>query len=328
MKTLSEIKKIISDDKPSALVENKGGELIVDLLCFIENERTTLIDGKSSKQIIEALQLLEAVCNANPIDAVFPLYETHLNSLAMEEYHKGNFEISEIAFKLLSLSAKDSHTNNYAYVIRRGEVIDETKYSVSKILKLLKSGVRNKSGFSITNFALTLSMKCRDDDSWRLAYDLMKVISGYEIMSVSSWWEDIAQKGEIEGYLVHFFLLKHDKIDESSLGSLKSISYRILKKIPDIPKWLCEKIEFDDIDEIIDLIDTNEFDDIIYEYLNGMDNTRNSAEELLSFVDSYDVYYVYEKLLVDFRKHLSNKEIDDLIAKCKEKFSLPVPGEF
>lgn len=76
------------------------------------------------------------------------------------------------------------------------------------------------------------------DLDWQLADEIMKHLPKNNTMNIVGWWSDVAQAGEIEGFLVHFFLLRHDKIDQSSLGSIKSLAVRLKKSIKGFPEWL------------------------------------------------------------------------------------------
>ena len=67
--------------------------------------------------------------------------------------------------------------------------------------------------------------------------------------------------------------------------------------------------------------------DAVLDYLDEMPKTDDSVKELLSAIQSFDIYELYEKLLVDFRSMLNEDEIKMISSNCKLKFILPVPGE-
>lgn len=66
-------------------------------------------------------------------------------------------------------------------------------------------------------FALRLSTP----DDWKTADELFALLPN-ELTGADSWWEKLGKNNESEGYLVHFFLLRHEKIEHSDLGSIKS----------------------------------------------------------------------------------------------------------
>ena len=71
-------------------------------------------------------------------------------------------------------------------------------------------------------------------------------------MFVSSWWEDLAKEDDNEGYLVIFFLLRHGKIDNNGLGSIKSLAKRLTKSIDGFPEWLAKDYAVETNDDVTD----------------------------------------------------------------------------
>ena len=72
-------------------------------------------------------------------------------------------------------------------MIRRREV-DEIKNPESEIVQLLRQGVEN---------------------NWRFADKLMNYINTSKLVQIDEWWKDLGKAREIEGYVVHYWLLKN-----------------------------------------------------------------------------------------------------------------------
>ena len=143
--------------------------------------------------------------------------------------------------------------------------------------------------------------------------------------SVCNWWANLGE--EIESYLVHFFLLRHEKIEQSSLGSIKSIALRLAKSIDGFPEWLAKDYAIETLDDVVECLDDPDFDTILEDFLEKMPYSRKSVEEMLKTVSALDLWPVYRKLLTDCTVFLTPEELAKLKADYKEKFSIPLPSE-
>lgn len=152
--------------------------------------------------------------------------------VGLRAYEKQNFALAEMAF----LEAKAN--NNLAYIARRKEVKDPNKYTNKDIAELLQEGVHEKEAFSIVNMALLWALNVGGDSSWELADSLMSHFPREEMLTVLNWWLDVAKKGDIEGYLVHYWLLKHEMIDKTPLGTREELLDRLSKTIKDFPEFM------------------------------------------------------------------------------------------
>ena len=158
------------------------------------------------------------------------------SSLGMEAYESHNFVLAEMAFRAANNPPNVSASNNLAYIIRRGEVGNKSKYSSKDVADLLKAGVQAKDTFSLINMALLWALKVGDPDSWELADKIIQLISTDEIAPALDWWLGVARKGDVEGYLVHLWILKNNKIKVTPLGT-KDELLRVVKKEINLPSF-------------------------------------------------------------------------------------------
>ena len=152
-------------------------------------------------------------------------------SLGREAYEINNYILAELAFQAANNPKNISASNDLAYIIRRGEVGDAAKYNSRDVVDLLKEGVQNKDAFSLINMALFWALKVGDLDSWELADNLIQMVSSDGLSSALNWWLSLAKKGDVEGELVHLWLLKHNKIQMTPLGTMEELLGRVKKEI-------------------------------------------------------------------------------------------------
>ena len=250
-----------------------------------------------------------------------------LTALGFDAYQKGVFSVAEIAFKILSDSGDSSGRNNYAYMLRRGEALSFQKNPQLHAIILLREGVKEKEPFSFVNEALAFALCFGSDSDWQIADEIMKNLPATNTMSIVRWWYDIAKTGDIEGLLVHFFLLRHQKIEHSDLGSIKSIALRLANRIDGFPEWLAKDYTIETLDDVIECLNDPDFDTILEDFLKKMPCSRANVEEMLETVSALDLWPVYNKLLTDCVALLSPEELAKLKADYKGKFSIPLPSE-
>lgn len=118
-----------------------------------------------------------------------------------------------------------------AYRIRRGEAEDAEKYRLRDIFDLQKDGIQRKNTFSLINMALFCALNVGDQESWQLADQMMEMVSAEDTSSALKWWSDVAKNGETEGYLVHLWLLEHQKIQSTPLGTKEELLARVKRDI-------------------------------------------------------------------------------------------------
>lgn len=250
-----------------------------------------------------------------------------LTTLGLDAYQKGIFSVVEIAFRILSDNGDSNGRNNCAYMLRRGEASSSVHNPKLQAIILLREGIIEKEPFSYVNEALTFCLCFGSDLDWQLADEIMKHLPKNNTMNIVGWWSDVAQAGEIEGFLVHFFLLRHDKIDQSSLGSIKSLAVRLKKSIKGFPEWLANDYSITTFDDVIECMGDSDFDSILDEFLESMPFSRDSADKMLRIIYDWDLLPVYLKLLTEYMSLLSQDEVAKLKSDYKEKFSIPLPDE-
>ena len=177
-------------------------------------------------------------------EVVFPLWKKMqkkakfdnklTEGLGINAYRKEKYILAELAF--LDVNMK----KHLAYMIRRDEVKDPTKYSKKMFVQLLKEDVDKKDAFAIVNMALFWAIKIGGEKAWKLADCMMSQLPEKEIFYIYDWWLEaglLENENRFEGYLVHYWLLKYQKIRESPLG-LKDDIRRKVQAFIDIPSYI------------------------------------------------------------------------------------------
>lgn len=209
----------------SEKIESVDEENYPSLFSYAEEIKRKIFSGTYIDKTDKLYELLKQIDSKLPFGSV-------IGSLGMEAYSKKNFEIAEKAFK------DSDNKNNLAYIIRRGEVKDSAKYSTKYVAELLKDGVHEKEPFSMINMALLWALNVKGEDSWKLADNIMSMMPRDNVSSALDWWLDVARNGDVEGYLVHYWMLKHRKIDKTPLGSKAELLDRIVSEIRDMPDFM------------------------------------------------------------------------------------------
>ena len=251
-------------------------------------------------------------------------YAHILHSIAFEEYEAGNIDFAEYLFRsACDLVDDNSLNNNLAYVLRRKR---DDSINNCEVITLLLPGVQEQEPFCLINMGLLFALSLSTTDDWRTADNIFSLLPD-ELTGADSWWEKLGRNNESEGYLVHFFLLRHEKIEHSNLGSIKSIVLRLAKSLDGFPEWLAKEYAIDTLDDVIECLDDPDFDTILEDFLEKMPCSRESVEEMLETVSAFDLWPVYNKLLTDCVALLTPEELAKLKADYKDKFSIPLPGE-
>ena len=151
-------------------------------------------------------------------------------SAGLYHYEMSEFEKAKAAFLVAYKKGNTTVSNNLAYMLRRGEindvVIDKKSYSVEE---LLQEGVIANEPLSITNYAL---QKAKENDG--INYEVgLSIVSAlgklpkHLLNGVYSWWSDLAQKGENEGYIVLAWLIEMGVISTTPYGSIEDLKQLI-----------------------------------------------------------------------------------------------------
>lgn len=321
MQDIKTILELIRTDSSVMGFEKDGLSLVSLLLNIAEAD-------VASDECRQAIETIEKISNANnDTTRIAAMFSSRITSVGMAAYSAKKYAVAEIAFKMIAESGNSSAKNNYAYMIRRHEIESPSKRDHIIALRMLQEGVKEGDAFSLVNTALVFALMLGDDESWHLADSIFERLSGFGGMLVSSWWEDLAKEGDNEGYLVIFFLLRHGKIDDERLGSIKSIAMRLAKSIDGFSEWLAKDYAIETLDDVTDCLDDPDFDSILEDFLERMPCSRESVDEMLETVSALDLWPVYRKLLTDCVALLTPEELAKLKADYKEKFSIPLPSE-
>lgn len=160
--------------------------------------------------------------------------------MGMESYSNGNFVVAEEAFRRAVALCEDDalrigYANNLAYMIRRKEIRNPQSASGKEIVELLKPGVAKKDTFSLINMALFWALNIGAEDDWKMADELISLVSKSDAHGAYLWWLDVGNKDDIEGHLVHLLLIRNGKIAKSPLGEIKTLFDKAKEKYPSIP---------------------------------------------------------------------------------------------
>ena len=299
------------------LAQINADEANLELLNFDDKVRHLWSYAKSLEEKVTCINLAAAI-------SITFLRDALLQDFSMELYKAKDYSTAFYGFVKGAQMGSVEAKNNLAYMIRRNEYGFDGLDKAKTALKLLVPGVKKKEPFSIVNTALILCLILKEDYDWQTADKLFEYVDEKE-QSVCDWWANLGE--EIEGYLVHFFLLRHAKIEHSDLGTIKSIALRLAKSIDGFPEWLAKDYSIETIDDAIECLDDPDFDTILEDFLEKMPCSRENVEEMLETISALDLWPVYNKLLTDCTALLSQEELAKLKADYKEKFSIPLPGE-
>ena len=343
MQDIKTILELIKTDSSTMGFEKDGLSLVSLLLDIAEADIV-------SEDCRQAVETIERIRNANSdTTRIVSMFSSRIATLGMAAYSAKNYAVAEVAFKMIAESGDTSAKNNYAYMIRRHEIAFPSKRDHIIALRMLQEGVKEGDAFSLVNTALVFALMLGDDESWHLADSIFERLSGFGGMLVSSWWEGLAKEGDNEGYLVTFFLLRHGKIDNDSLGSIKGIAARLKKSIKGFPEWIARDYSIKTLDDIFACVGIPDYYSMLEDFIGKMSHTRENADKIAEAITSWKLWPVYRKLraelpsqvlpypgelkplyaklFTDFADLLTSEELAKLKASYKENFSIPLPGE-
>lgn len=299
------------------LAQINAGDANLEWLNFDDKVRHLWSYAKTLEEKVACIDLAAAMSITFFRDAL-------ILGFSMESYEAKDYATAFYGFVKGAQMGSTVAKNNLAYMIRRNEYRIDGLDKATTALKLLVPGVKEREPFSIVNTALILCLLLKEDHDWQTADKLFEYVTEKE-QSVCDWWANLGE--EVECYLVHFFLLRHDKIKHSDLGSIKSIALKLAKSIDGFPDWLAKDYAIETLDDVIECFNDSDFDTILEDFLEKIPCSRESVEEMLETISALDLWPVYNKLLTDCVALLSPEELAKLKADYKEKFSIPLPGE-
>ena len=224
--------KLMETDAAQGKLE-KDAEETIPLLLDVAAE------DLKAEACLKALEWTEKIWETRKApQSLLAAFSRRLNVIGNDAYAAKQFRAAETAFRILSRSGDITGSNNYAYMIRRGEVADASLRDPAGILRILRKGIGEKDAFSMANAALTLALMVGEEKDWRLADSMFSRMPDDQAFFVELWWENVAKAGEEEGWLVLFFLLRHRKITSSDLGSIRTIAEHLRNNLRGFPEWL------------------------------------------------------------------------------------------
>lgn len=323
-------------DKPNAeidssilLDESKWEALLVD---STDEERNVFLSHLLTKaqvvsdveEKINCYRLADFLKNKYSLRTSTLSMFMELGTIGFEAYKNGDKKTAEIAFAILSENGDSNGKNNYAYMIRRKETIENSGTMLIKAIQLLKEGVIQKESFSYMNLALLLALRCGNDSDWKFADELVEKMPNDNVSIVQSWWEEVGSTGDIEGFIVHFFLLRHRKIKKSIFGDMEQLSKKLSDELDNFPDWLIVLPRFSSLDDLFETMLDDDFEENLAQYLEKMPRNRKSAEEILEEMTQWDEWELYRILLQEYMEFLSPEEVTKTVQAYRKKFIIPL----
>lgn len=217
-----------------------------DLVKSIEDKN--LGNDKLDEGFLESIaSRLETETEEEHIDYLFKVLDDNdlsecsvYSHMGMESYSNGNFIVAEEAFRRAVAFCQEDvlrvgYANNLAYLIRRKEIRNPEKASGKEIVELLKPGTAKKDTFSLINMALFWALNIGAEDDWKMADELISLVSKSDVHGAYLWWLDVGNKDDVEGQLVHLLLIRNGKIAKSPLGEMKALFDKVKAKYAAIP---------------------------------------------------------------------------------------------
>lgn len=273
--------------------------------------------AESQQQKVECINLATLIQNDEIRNGL-------LWHFSRQAYNEKNYYIAFWGFLRGAQTGDIDAKNSLGYMIRRHEYSCKGIDVAYVTLNILFQGLKQNESYSVVNTALVLCLLLGEDKDWKIADNLFEELSPNQ-EGVSSWW--LSLEDDVENYLVHFFLLRHKKISNCLLGSIKGIVHKLEKELESFPEWLAKDYSITTLDDVIECMGDSDFDSILDEFLESMPFSRDSADKMLRILSDWDLLPVYLKLLTEYMSLLSQDEVAKLKSDYKEKFSIPLPDE-
>lgn len=317
MMTLDSIVEIINKDPKQMHVDNDGFILTSALL--------DTANAATGEELSACIRVLNQIFSHNSDLPEMPrMFASKLLDLGLKAYIAKDYHNAEELFRILSTSGEIDGKNNLAYMIRRGETSDTSPEQLLYAVRILKDGIESGEPFSYVNQALLFSLCFGSDTDWHLSDDLMEALPDTKIENIQTWWQDVANEGDIEGVLVHYYLLRHKKIKSSTLGLIEDLSATLSEKLEAFPDWLVVQPRFKSLDDVFETMLDDDFEDNLSRFLDKMPRNREAADEILEEITQWDEWELYRVLLQDYTSFLTPEEIQSTIRAYKKKFMIPL----
>lgn len=156
-------------------------------------------------------------------------------SVGFNAYENEEYDIAEAAFKgAVAINNELADRNNLAYVMRKSKNLSGAR--IKEVIDLLSDGIQIKDPYCLINMALVFSVVLGTDSDWEIADTLIAMVQTDS--SAINWWQELGEKDDTEGYLVHLWLNRHKVIAESGLGTRQFLWEKVSTAYPNVPVWL------------------------------------------------------------------------------------------
>lgn len=315
--TIEELREQVEQiwEEPEKISPSEIDKLIVNILW---NEYLEKNQEKSKKYRV----LIKKVRAVVGMDLL--AYAKDVHSIAFDMYNQRKYKLSEILFReAVSIEDTVEYRNNLAYVLRKYS--EKDNLTKREVIQLLVDGVKEQEPFCLVNMALFLAVELNTLDDWKTA-DRIIALLPEDIYPIITWWNELANKGDSEGYLLELWLLRHRKISRSRLGTKEYLDDKVKKDYPTVPGWIF--IEIKDSKNLESFILDNmcelDFEQRITEYLDAMPENRISVEEIMRITKLYDILELYVVLFGKLKPLLSIKEFNEMKKEYELKFDIPI----
>ena len=189
---------------------------------------------------------------------------------------------------------------------------------------MLRDGIQANRPGPFVHAALIFALSLGTEEDWHLADGLMKLVPPAGVAPIQRRWSYGGHRDSLECMLVHYFLLRHHKIDRSGYGTAEAMSRRLAAGIATFPEWLRTAPRFSSLAEVFENFLQDDFEDSLTAYLAEMPRNRASAQEILEEMGQWDEWLLYQALLQDFRGFLTKEEMGRVTEDYTKKFSVPL----
>ena len=161
-------------------------------------------------------------------------------SVGFTAYENEENDIAEAAFKgAVAINDELTDRNNLAYIVRKSNNLSGVR--IKEVIDLLSDGVQIREAYCLINMALIFAIALGTESDWKIADSLMAMVKSDS--SAIRWWQELGQKNDVEGHLIHLWLQRHHVIAESELGARQFLWQKVSTVYPDVPVWLKDNIE-------------------------------------------------------------------------------------
>ena len=123
---------------------------------------------------------------------------------------------------------------NLAYLTRRGEIFGSINYQIEE---LLEKGLNEKDAFAFVNMALYMAIS---KNEWEKAEETLEKLSDEDVSNVLSWWNELFNKGDLEGLLLLVWFERLGFIEKSLLEAPEMHKNSLKEYYKCFPDWILE----------------------------------------------------------------------------------------